>query len=211
MYDNTYRIERKSAFYYLTKEGMRYLRDNFNVDKRAIHTMYKNASVSEPFARHCLDIFSAYLSLHALYPDTFNIFTRPEVLEYDYMPDPTPDLYLGRINPIDQGTNEYLLDILTDTQFFIIKKRIDLYVKHFDDGEWTKGAYPTVLIVCDNSNVEDKIARYVQKQLDDTYIDEKDLVFMTTTKRALVSSDHTSNALWSNTSNPQKTLDLNKL
>jgi hypothetical protein len=210
-YDNTFRIERKSAYYYLTKDGMRYLRENFSVDERAIHTMYKNASVSETYAQHCLDIFRAYLSLHTKYPETFTIHTRPEVLEFDHMPDPTPDLSLDRSNVYDSGTYEYLLDILTNTQFFIIKKRIDLYVKHFDDGEWTKGAYPTVLIVCDNSNVEDKIARYVQKQLDDNYIDERVLVFKTTTKKALFDSDHTNRAIWSTTAHPQKTINLDIL
>ena len=195
-YDKSYKLLGKPASYYLAKEGFRYLRSNFNVDKRAIHAMYKNPSASETFAQHCLDVFRAYLSLKASYPDTFKNYTRPEVLEYDYMPSPTPDLYLGRKDIVAGSTNEYLLDILTDIQFFIIKKRINLYIKHFEEGDWPEQSYPTVLIVCDDSKIQNKLSRYVQKQLDDNYIDEQELIFMTTTKKALFDSNNQGGVIW---------------
>lgn len=210
-FEKSYKLLGKSATYYLTKMGIKYLRDNFNVDERAIHTMYKNAAVSETFAQHCLDVFRAYLNIKELYGDEFTVLARPEVLEYDYMPEPSPDLYLTRASQLENKPNKYLLDILTDTQFFIVKKRIDAYIKHSEEGDWPEKVYPTILIICDDSRIEDKLTSYVQKQLEDNYIENADLIFMTTTKRAFLAKEHITDAIWTNISNPSKTQALQKL
>ena len=210
-YEKSYSLIGKSASYYLTKTGMQYLRSNFNVDERALRAMYKNPQMSEAFIQHSLDVFRAYLNLRHSYPDTFAIYTHPEILEYDYLPEPTPDLLISRTTPSEALIDKYFLDLQTDRQFFVVKKRIDAFIQHFESGEWKEKPYPKVLIVCDDSNIESKLGKYVQKQLDDNYIDDAELVFALTTKLAFLNGADKVVAIWTQAYNPGKLLDLNQL
>ncbi len=185
-YDKSYKLLGKPASYFLVSKGLKLLRDEHSLSQKALHLMYKNKSLSQSFVDHNLNVFTACLNLREAYKDTFSIFTKSETAELDYMPEKLPDLYLSRKEPAEDQPNEYLLDIFTDTQFFIIKKRIDAYVEHFESGDWPNNQYPTILIACQDARTEEKLHKHIQTALDNNYIDEEDLRFMTTSTKSLL-------------------------
>ena len=142
-FDKSYRLLGMSGRYYLTPLGITYLKDKLDFDPKALHNMYKNRSVSQNFIDHHIATGEVFLHFYELYPHKFEIFTRSETQPFEAFPAPRPDLYLNRKEPNQDKPNEYLLDIFTDTQFFIIKKRIDALVEHFDTGDWPNSQYPT--------------------------------------------------------------------
>jgi hypothetical protein len=117
------------------------------------------------------------------------IYTRAEMQGVDGFPEQLPDLY------ITTGSNSYFLDIFTDNLFYLVKKRLDALLKHFESDEWTEDIYPTLLLVFPDSRIEAKAQAYIEKLRDDAYIEDGDLQFLTTTKKALLES--TNRSVWS--------------
>ena len=205
-YDKSYKLHGRPATYFLAPKSIKLLRDEHGLNPKVLHAMYKNKSVNSAFIEHNLNVLRVYLSIRQTYPDTFNIFTKSETADLDYMPQPAPGLYLNRKNPSEDMPNEYMLEIFTDTQFFIIKKRIDTYIEHFDSGDWPEQQYPVLLIACPDSRTEEKLHKYIQTTLDNNYIDEKDLRFLTTSTKSLLEPENP--LIWDLTSEGQKLIRL---
>ena len=207
-YDKSYKLQGKPASYYLTKKAIRLLRNDYELNEGVLHTLYKNTVVGEPFIHQCLDIYATYQNLHKLYPETFDIFTRAELADYDYFPEPSPNLYLNRKDPLDDLPNEYLLDLFTDTNLFVIKKRIDVYIEHFESDDWEDDTYPVILIACPNAQTEKSIQKHIEQALDNNFIEEEDMQFLTTTTKALLDSKNTNTNIWSSSLNPKNLINL---
>lgn len=206
-YASDYKIERKGASYFLAPKALIYLRDEHQQNERVLHSMYKNKSVGQPFIDHSIDVFKAYVVLRESYPGTFHMFTKSELGDYDYFPEVRPDLYLNRIKPADSKQNEYVLDIFIGMQPFLIKKRFEVYLEHFESGEWEAEAetsYPIILLVCPDARTERKLQDYIAKTLDNAGID--DLTVYTTTAKTLLTTANT--AIWSKANEPEVLLSL---
>ena len=149
------------------------------------------------------------LALKHQYPGIFHIFTKSELGDYSFFPNPRPDLYLNRIKPSDKTTNEYIFEMFLNETLFVIKKRVLAYIEHFESGEWEAEAeseYPTILLACPNPRVEANLQATVAKILDNMGIDE--LNVYTTTVKALINPINNVIAIWSNASEPEKLTSL---
>ncbi len=188
-YSPAYKLAGRGAEYYLTNEGIRYLRQNYELSEAVLHAMYKNKTIGQPFIQKCLLIYQVYISLQNQYTQTMKLYTRSEMQDAEGFPAPLPDLYLTF------NDKDYLLDIFTEYLFFYVKKRIDLIMKHYEGDEWSDEVYPTILLVFPDSRIEAKAQAYIEKVKDDAYIEDGDLNILTTTQKALLTG--TENAIWS--------------
>ncbi len=188
-FDKSYRLLGKPAGYSLNPDGVRFISEHTEVNKKYAHSMYKNASASESFVDHSLNILASYIALSESYPDTFTIFTRAETVDYeDNFPKTLPNLYLSRNKTSKTLPNYYMLDILSDVQKNVMYKKIEMYIDHHESGDWEEDEYPTVLLVLDNSYIEDFTQKIIEERKDSRYILDDDLVFMTTTRKALLNA-----------------------
>lgn len=190
-FDSSFKFSGQGAQYYLTTEGVRTLREH-GIGSKGLHAIYRNPNATPGFIKLSLNIFAVYLSLREHYPETFNIFTRSELADFDYFPKPSPHLYLNRKNPSNSLANEYMLEINTDTTFFTHKKRLDAFFNHADSGEWEDqgNGYPTLLWVCPDNRIEAKVQKYLENRLDD-------LEVRTTTIKALLNKHSLETKIWS--------------
>lgn len=188
-YDNSYKIQGKSALYYLTPTGLRVLKGFMPLNDNVVHAMYKNSTVTEGFINECLLIMEVCIVLRDSYPDTFNIFSRSELAEFDYFPEPKPSLYLSRKKPSKTKHNGYMLDIITDNRKFIIKKQVQIYINHYDSGVWGEEQYPTILFLCATPRIEENTLKQTESLLEDFDF------FASSTKR-LLGSDANNKAIW---------------
>ncbi len=206
-YDKDYRIQGKGAVYYLTPKSLALLKDLETTEDNVLHAQYKNKTASSAFIDQNLNALSVYLSLRNTYPETFHIFTKPELAAYGYFPLPRPTLYLNRVQRATKQPNEYMLELFPDTQFFVIKKRLDALVEHFDSGDWEAGAeteYPTILLVAPDARTEQKLQDQSVKIFDNSGID--DLTILTTTLNALKTASQPE--IWSDVNEPGKLAGL---
>lgn len=184
------------AAYSLSPAGMRLLKEHAEVNDKYAHTQYGNTRVEDKFIGQCLDILKGYILFSELYPDTFTIFTRPEIIDFeDSFPLPLPNLYLNRNKPSGKLPDYYLLDMLTNTPDSVIARRINVYIRHYKSGRWEEDEYPVFLMVLDSSKKEDFVQYVLGKALKKAKLDEDEITVMTTTKRAFF--DGREKAIWS--------------
>lgn len=182
-YAPSYKLAGRGAEYYLTKTGIRYLRDNEQLSEAVLHAMYKNKHLGQPFIQKCLLIYKIYIQLIRQYGSTMKIYTRAEMQGIDGFPEQLPDMY------ITSDKNTYFLDIFTENLYYLVKKRLDALVKHYESDEWTEDKYPTILLVFPDSSIEAKAQAYIEKIKDDAYFEDDELIFMLTTQKALFSEN----------------------
>lgn len=183
-YAPSYKLAGRGAEYYLTNAGIRYLRDNEDLNESVLHALYKNKSLGQPFIQKCLLIYQIYVRLIRQYGSNMKIYTRAEMQGIDGFPEQLPDMY------ITTDTNSYFLDIFTENLFYLVKKRLDTLLKHYESDDWTEDKYPTILLVFPDSRIEAKAQVYIEKIKDDAYIEDGDLTFLTTTHKALLDSNN---------------------
>ena len=209
-YQKDFRIKGIGATYYLLPDSLKILKEKYLLNDKALHANYKNSRLSQSFVNHSLDIFKHYITLKNNHTEAFNLFTKAELQDFDFFPEPYPDLYLRRTKESDDQINEYILDILPDNQLFVLKKRILSIFDHFDSGEWEAGAdseYPAILLICSGSAIESRIQVLIAKILENSGIDDE-LTFLTTTSKALLNSTNSNRLIWSNVLSPEKLVHL---
>ncbi len=88
-----------------------------------------------------------------------------------------------------------MLEFIEDTTpYFLIRRRINQYIKHIDSGSWTETEkYPPVLIICASPALEKRLTRYITKALDNVW--EEELRFGLTSKELLFKSSQ-SDKIW---------------
>ena len=199
-YNNTYKIAGKNAVYSLAKPAVKLLRDSREFCEPVLNAMYKNATVTEGSIEQHLEILKIYNVLKAHYIDTFDIFTKNELFDQDYFPDPRPDLYLRR-HDVTHKPNEFMLFVVNDIQLFVIKKKLKPWLTHYDEAGWD-GDYPTILLVCVTSSVESRLRTY----LTDLGLDDE-LHILMTTKRAVIAG--LGSELWTDYRSDMVLMNLN--
>jgi len=67
-YDSSYKLQGRQATYYLLPKAVRELKARYSFDESVLSPYPRNASLSESFINHHLDIVKAYINLKTLYP-----------------------------------------------------------------------------------------------------------------------------------------------
>lgn len=170
-YEKHYKIDRLPALYFLTPKAMQQLKGNPELNSKVLHARYKDRYLQQSTIDHHLLVFQTYLDIKQQHPDRFTIFTKYELWGYDHLPDPLPDLYLTQ----DKGT-DIMVDIYTtSTQPYLIRKRIDQLIKHYEDSS-DQDSYPDIQIIVPTKYIEESLNRYIEKKKDERYIDDSELI-----------------------------------
>lgn len=184
-YDKSYKLLGKAARYYLAPKALKLLRDEYGLNSAVLHARYKDAHVSEAFVDHTIKIVEQCTGIRLSYPNMFTLYTKAELADSDEFPQPLPDLYITKIHESDDQQNSYFLDIVDDTQLFLIKKRIAQYVEHYESGDWNGRVYPTIVLICASDLIAKKLRAYIQGALDNAFIEGSELTFLCETSDTL--------------------------
>jgi MarR family len=183
-YSTEYRMSGRYAEYCLDLGGIRYLRKTLadTYPEELFRPMYKDRTCTDEFVQKCLLLFRIYLKLRAAHGAKLSIYTSSEIRQQGDCPRPLPGLY---IQSIEYEDTDWFLDVFLDPLFFYIKKRIQLYVAHYETYEWEGATYPTVILVVPNERLQKKATRYIAKYLDERYLDDGELVIVAITLETL--------------------------
>ena len=158
-YDSSYKLRGRFAAYYLLPKGVQFLKLVDTVEPQAIKMIYNDRKASDKFIDFCLSVSRAALALSFFYGEEARVFTRTELLGYDYFPQPQPDLYLSIKR---KTTRHYFIDLYDDaTPTFVLVKKIKKYAEHYESGEWesTGSDYPEVIIACMSDKAEQRLRK----------------------------------------------------
>ena len=162
-YDNSYKLRGRFAAYCLTAKGLSYLKSIDVAEPQIIKMMYNDPKASEKFVDFCLAVCRTAQALKTYYGEEVKTFTRNELVDYDYFPQPQPDLYLSIKR---DGVRHYFVDLYDDAvPTFVLAKMMKKYAEHQESGEWdtTGSDYPEVIIVCLSPAGEKRLRKKLQQ------------------------------------------------
>lgn len=147
----------KPAIYFLGLNGIRWLRNNEDYPSEELRKRYKESSRKQDFITRCLLIAGCCLNLetktakktHYSFVNASD-YTTPDS-NYIFLSELQPHLCFVKTTP--RNKNAYLLEIFnSSTPRYMVKKRLDDYVRYLKDNEWESetgdGESPIVLIAC---------------------------------------------------------------
>ena len=160
-YDPTYRIRQRPASYSLAASGIRYLRENTQLDQTTLRNFYKNKNLSEDQIDTYLHICTLCLTLKRQTSTQFDIFTKYE-LNREHSPRPLPLLFL-RNKSADKP--DYVLDYFPAGTFsWLLTKRVRQYQYASEDSEYRT---PDVLFVAGNASTEKRLFKLTYENYND--------------------------------------------
>ena len=186
-YDKSYKLAGRAAEYFLTPKGARQLPAD-STNEWALKALYKNKTISPDFIAHCLNVTDTVLTLESIYGDKLRLFTKSDLVAYDYFPTWKPDLFLSfKSQTKQEEPRRYFLDIWDDTApFFVSVRKARMYLTYAEEGDWPtdEHAMPTVLAICQDAKMQKKLAGQIKRALDEKYITDE-LTFATVTREQL--------------------------
>jgi len=169
-YDNSYRIDRKGAQYTLAPKGITYLLKNTDLPKKALHAMYN--VMTESFIQHCLITFQLANYIKQTYPEEFSIYSATEIASDTDFPLPRPSLYLRRKKDVDTKPYEIFVELHHDNQPFLIRKRFNKLLEHYDNDGWPDASYPALLFVLASDRQAKTFLEYTESVFESTGIED---------------------------------------
>lgn len=181
-YDATNFIAKSQpAIYYLSINGIRYLRETGGYPSEELRKRYKESGRTQAFIDRCLLIADCCIALKAKCTDSLEYswtlladYVDPDH-EYSFLNDLKPHLCF--IKEDGDQTTCYLLEVLDPlTPRYAIRKRIKDYVEYLASGDWQDETRhnepPIVLIAC--PTVADLLyaKRRAKKEIEDNDLDE---------------------------------------
>lgn len=160
--DNTH-FENTGARYYLTLQSLQLLQSELGIPASVMRSVKENDMASGVFINHHIEVMRTYLAIRDNQAKPLDIYTKVELVNCSYMPSPKPDLYVEANN-----MKEYLVDVLTNQPTFVIKKRIDAYIRHYESGDWETSAntdYPEIILICNDEGTAANIQASVKSKL----------------------------------------------
>ncbi len=171
-YDSSYKIQGKPATYFLTIDGVRYLRQQPYTQESALRSIYQDKRAKDSQIQHRLNVFKTYIAIKQQYPDRFKFYSKTELMNKPYIPKNRPDAYL-----VDtQSEKNYFLDYLDQSMsFWALRKAIKRYIAFAELEIWHKHkpdqTQPKILFVCESEKLQRKVEALVRRELDSSYVD----------------------------------------
>lgn len=108
-----------------------------------------------------------------------SIFTQYRLDDYLYFPRTLPELYVRSNEPYSTKPYEYFIELVSITQFFVVKEQIDQYTAHYEEKGWIKTKNPEVFFIISKSSLKKKIDEYIESLIVNGYVDEVDIILST--------------------------------
>lgn len=182
-FEPNYRLQGKPAAYYLLPEGARTLKKYCDPDDAGINIkgIYKDATVSESFIKHCLTIFALYNQLTSEYGDNIDFLSKSDQANFANFPKQKPDAYITL--EAEQNTQHYFIDVLDDAHLLIdASKKIKRYIAYRKSGDWvliSESTFPTIIFVCNSEEASKRVQKRCEALLHKAWV--MDIKFIATT------------------------------
>lgn len=199
VYENEFRIDRKPAYYYLTKQGVTAVRKLMGVKELVVHALYKNDVAMLEFIEHCLVTAQCYAVISRSLPADFDIFTKSEISRLKQFPKNRPDLHIRT-----PDGHEAMIVIVDDKPLYIARKRLNEIIEHSEDEGW-EGDYPRIGFILRHSNDKNSFLYTTRKKLESMGMDEDEICVLATHLKAF---NGDSDRIWSNAFNPKSFVSL---
>lgn len=197
VYKEEWRLLGRPAYYYLNKSGVTTVRKLLDVKEVIVNSHYKNATASEESINHHLTVLACYTALIPYMPKESQMFAKAELGRFTQFPKTRPDLYIH--TPDDQ---QAMIIVLEDKPNYIIKKRFDEILSHFEDEGWEDGNYPQICFIFKDANQKNTFLYGTAKKLENMGMDKEEITVKATHLGAIKEKGRSAK-IWSSVFNPK--------
>ncbi len=199
VYKEIWRIDRRPAYYYLSKEGVTAVRKLLELDDKAVNSLYQDYRATDEFINECLATLACYVPLKQNLPPDTAIRTKTEINRFKMFPKYRPNMYIK--TPDGQ---EAFIVVVPDKLPYFVNKRLDEYLEHGEDDGW-RGKYPTLAFVVKDIRSKNGFLFKTNQRLENLGMDESDIAVLATSMDALLSGKP---SIWGNAFNPTKLVSI---
>jgi predicted transcriptional regulator len=199
VYEQSWRIDRKPAYYYLSKQGVTTVKKLLELQDRVVNSLYNDHKASQEFIQECFNNLECYISIKQKLPDNTVIRTKTEINRFTVFPKQRPELYVKT-----QDGHEAFIIIVPDKLPYFVNKRRDEYIEHSEEDGWN-GAYPTMAFVFKDSRSKLGFLYKAQKKLEELGYEENEISIIATDIQQLVNGEKPG---WASVFNPTKYVSL---
>ena len=185
-YKKTFPENTKPAIYHLSKNAIRFLKDQYG-DSKIVCKFYRENERSSSFINACLLLACIYLCLQERRSDQVS-FTI--LIKSDYPTHPLGYL-LDELKPsayIKQTTSKeskyYFLELLSPLPLERLRAKLKKYLSFYESNEWeaeARKSFPTLLIICSDETILIYVKRYLKRKLKE--LDEPTLIIHLSTSQ----------------------------
>lgn len=215
-YDSSYKLEGRSATYYLLPKAFAALKqyaktDGKEISLKTLRNAYKDKEASERFIGKKLAIFTIYDKLRASYDEGLGFWTKEQLNfdNYSHFPQPLPDAFITITpeGPRPRDRDFFLSYLDDETPFFVHVRRLQRYVDYIESGEWedaTGTKVRGVLLVCESTSLLKRIRKKLAQIVDEDEVPR----FCYTTLNALKKSTIEDEEVWQRLGKPLEVFGL---
>jgi hypothetical protein len=180
-YESSYRLQGKPASYYLLPKAIQVLRKQAFADSNVLKRAYYDKNQDDTHIQHRLNVFKAYVYIKQYYPKQFQFYSKSELASWKHIPKDITDAYLKRNDgSMAHFVNEdsevlpagYFLSFYDATApFWRHRNSIKRYIAYAESDSWqkaTKQDFPTVLMICETKELEQRMQGLIERELDTT-------------------------------------------
>ena len=177
----------KPYIFCLAQRSGHILRKEADIKENSLKWLYKEKSKEKNFIDHHLFLADTclYFRKNKSKDAKINFFTKQDLLEYNYFPDPLPDSYID-VEEKNQNTRYFLNYFDSETPPSFIRFRLSTYFKYFKSGNWQNNtdnaAFPAILFILHNQRRKNHVDYYGKALLSksihdlDIYLTTKDKI-----------------------------------
>ncbi len=199
VYEQSWRIDRKPAYYYLTKKGVTTVKKLLELKDGGVNSLYHDAKASPEFIKDCFNNLACYIAIKNDLPSETSIRTKTEINRFKIFPKTRPDLYIKTAD----GQEAFIV-IAPDKLPYFVNKRRDEYLEHSEDEGWNE-KYPVIVFVLKDTRAKLGFLYKAHEKLEDMGFEQSDISIVATDIKQLLSDGKPG---WSSAYNPTKYIEL---
>lgn len=199
VYNQSWRIDRRPAYFYLSKLGVTTVRKLLDLPDKAVNTIYNDYKASPDFISECLANLECYISVKKTLPENSVIRMRTELNRFNLFPKHKPDMYIST----SQG-KETIIFVVPDKLPYFVNKRLDEYFEYSEEEGWN-GKFPTMGFVLKDKRSKLGFLYKTQQKLESMGYDEDEIEILATDTTSLLLG---TNPGWSSAISPTKFTEI---
>ena len=174
LHEKSYRLQNKSARYFLTAKGLHYLRYDAKVKlhETTWNSRRREESKTADFIDQQVAIHSAYVQLRERFGQKAKVLTAIDLVGIEGIIKPYPVLYV-----VPASGKHFFVELADGQHLFFVRKRIRKYIANYDADDWEWEKYPDVYIIRESASDRTRLKRFIDELMDDSYLDEDDFTF----------------------------------
>lgn len=176
----------KGTRYYVSPQGLRLLKNDPSISRRALGAQHRNSQLSEAYVDHTIETFKILLVLGRTIRSGTRIMVKTQLVDHEYFPKTLPDLFVDADQLIEKKLGGYMIFNFVYIPNYVIKRHLQALVDHIDSGDWeaaTGSSYPEIFCICTDDRAATLVRREIARYLQNMGID--DLIIRAITLREL--------------------------